>query len=113
LITHGADANSTDNRGETPLHTAAYFGYEEINVEIAAILIAHGTDVNVKDTNGLTVLHKTAAKSHTKMVKLLLAHGADVNVRDGNDQTPLDLAQQSGMFGSDAIVALLKSYMDK
>ena len=48
----GADVNTKDEVGRTPLHVAARKGHKEI----AKLLIAEGADVNTKDENSLTPL---------------------------------------------------------
>ncbi len=50
LIAQGADINTRDNRGGTPLHWAAYYNRKEI----AKLLLMQGADINIKDKNGLT-----------------------------------------------------------
>jgi ankyrin repeat protein len=45
LITHGADLNSRDRFGETPLQASIYFGCQDN----ARILIQHGADLDAHD----------------------------------------------------------------
>jgi hypothetical protein len=42
-LSNGADANTTDRKGFTPLHVARMWGYEEI----VELLLAHGADPNI------------------------------------------------------------------
>ncbi len=52
LIAKGADINTTDSRGGTPLHWAVYYG----NKEIVNFLLMQGANPEKKDINGLTPL---------------------------------------------------------
>lgn len=52
LIENGADVNVKSDEGKTPLHGAAFVGYEEG----VRILLKYGADVNARDENGLTPL---------------------------------------------------------
>ena len=49
-MTKGADVNSKDNYGNTPLHYAVLGGH----TEIAELLIAEGADVNARRDDGMT-----------------------------------------------------------
>ena len=67
------DLEARDNRGYTPLHTAAKDG----NEQICKTLLESGTDPNVhgkKPEYFKTPLHRARSK---KVVKLLLRHGSD------------------------------------
>ena len=79
LIEHGANVNSRNNSGDTPLHFAP-------NIEIAKLLIDNGADVNVRDKSRFTPLHN--AKNY-KIAKLLIDNGADVNARTFYGEIPL------------------------
>ena len=50
LIAKGAYINTTDDKGGTPLHWAAYYGRKDI----AKLLLMQGADINQKDKYGLT-----------------------------------------------------------
>ena len=88
-IAIGADVNSKDESGSTPLHSAADFGHKEV----AELLITKGADVNAKSSDvGWTPLLGAAGKGHKEIVELLIAKGADVNAKNKSGDTPLDLA---------------------
>ena len=72
LIEKGADVNTENDWGCTPLHYAADSGY----VDIAKLLIEHGADVNAKDSDGWTPLHYALKNGHTDVAELLKKHGA-------------------------------------
>lgn len=50
LVKAGADVNSVDSAGQTPLHAAAFWGWNAA----VQFLIDHGANVNAKNTRGLT-----------------------------------------------------------
>jgi ankyrin repeat protein len=85
LIAHGADPRATNERGETPLHTAARHGL----VEMAKLLIASGAPVDATDKDGQTPLHQAAWMGHADMAALLIAHGAAAGRKDATGLTPL------------------------
>ena len=52
LLTHGADINIKNNKGETALITACSF----CNIPVVKLLIEYGADVNMPDLYGNTPL---------------------------------------------------------
>lgn len=88
LVEAGADVNSPDRSGNTPLKRAVHMG----QLETARWLLAHGADANVAASNGLTALHAAVIRNWPEMVDLLLAQGADTAVSDSNGRTPRDWA---------------------
>jgi len=85
----GVDPNvREDDKGATPLHVAAEYGYSEI----VEVLLEHGADPNIRDKYGETPLHVAAAFGNSKVVEVLLEHGADPNARDDYGATPLHYA---------------------
>ena len=52
LIEHGANVNSLDREGRTPLHIAVYYSLEGI----VRILLRNGADINAEDNSGQTPL---------------------------------------------------------
>ncbi len=86
LLDHGAEVNSRNDAGGTPLNGAAPFSC----LAAARVLLARGADVNVRSKDGETPLHGAAIAAHaTEMAELLLAKGADINARDNKGETPL------------------------
>ena len=71
LINAGADINSKDERGRTPLHIAAL----NDRADAVSALIAAGADVNAKDERGQTPLHLAADRGHAKTAKALTDAG--------------------------------------
>ena len=106
LLDKGADLESKDNYGRTPLSLAASYEHEAV----VKLLLATGkVDVDSKDKNGSrTPLSYAAENGHEGIVKLLLAiDGVDVNSMDNDGRTPLWWAAR---MGHEAVVELLHSY---
>eukprot|EP00903_Cladosiphon_okamuranus_P018105 g16662.t1 len=80
--------------GQTPLHDAAYFGYEKI----VAALLSMGADKDVLDNEGYTPLMSAAGEGHVAAVETLLAADADLTRRtlDGLHLSAFDLAALNG-----------------
>ncbi len=93
LLGAGADANTRNVRGETPLHGTS------APAAVAALLQA-GADVNPRDWRGRTPLHNAAetrdagatTEDTVSRVHQLLRAGAEVNARANLGETPLHLA---------------------
>jgi len=84
FITEGADINSTDATGATPLHWAAFNDLPDL----LEFLISHGANIYAHDDDGWTPMHWAKSK---KVLEFLISNGADVNTRDQFGQTPLHL----------------------
>src|SRR5439155_25409685 len=103
LLKKGANVNTADGGGVTPLITAAWNG--DRNAPLVKLLIAHGAAVNAKtgDTfevvkNGpiqlghLTPLQVACGMAGYEAVEALVKAGADVNAKDVRGATPLVFA---------------------
>jgi len=94
LIQRGADVNSINSGGQTPLHFSVkgnYVNYELSNrLKIVELLLNQGANIEIVDRYGRTPLYSaTNSYGVTDIVKLLLEKGADVNVHDVLGYTPL------------------------
>lgn len=85
LLRVGADANTPNNRGVTPLMTAVTHNPD--NTQMMQLVLAAGVDVNAQDNRGMTALMDAARYGRKENVVLLLAHGADPSMRDNQGRT--------------------------
>ena len=99
LLAHGANATSSMNRHETPLH----FSVRKRKFQFVQMLLKDRTNVNAKTNvnvnakNGAdrTPLHLASEDGQVETVRLLLQLRADIDARDTSHSTPLHLALRS------------------
>lgn len=103
LIAKGADANTQNEDGTTPLHAAAYAAVSRPSptsrtvTPVIDALILSGANVNLRDVAGHTPLHTAVWNHHPDTVAIiyaLIAAGANFEMRDNNELTALDHAVQ-------------------
>ena len=87
LLEYGADVESRDDRGRTPLHWAAFS--EAHSAPVVAELLARGADPRARDNAGQAPLHKAVSNWFWEGAVVLLENGADVKAKDGQGRTPL------------------------
>ncbi|PAA93125.1 hypothetical protein BOX15_Mlig019813g1, partial [Macrostomum lignano] len=98
----GAKPNTRNERGETPLHTAAHLGL----AGLAKALLAAGADPNTQMTGCLqpsgesdvtmqTAIHLAICGGHRQLVQTLLV--SDLSVRDSQGNSAFSLALWNGM----------------
>jgi ankyrin repeat protein len=96
LLDAGANPNSVNSSGDTPLLLAAEKSY----TSLADILIRKGADVNIANNNGITALHRAAGSGNTAgLAEILLNEGANVEARSSEkfgEMTPLHWAADDG-----------------
>lgn len=107
LLSYNPLINIKNDKGQTPLHKAAYYGYRNLsrinilseeakdNYSLVELLLNNNADVNIKDDKGETPLHLAAAEGNSNIVSFLLEHGADPNITSIDNKTPLDLANDN------------------
>lgn len=78
LINSGADVNSFDAHGSTPLCCAVRMH----KLPIVELLLEHGAQLEISDKEGYTPLLLAAEKGSLAIVRALLKTGANVNTRD-------------------------------
>ncbi|KAK9090498.1 hypothetical protein Sjap_023675 [Stephania japonica] len=78
LLEQGADIDSRDQDGFTPLHKAV-IGKKET---VISHLLRKGANPNVKDKDGATPLHYAVQVGGFQTVKLLIKYKVDVNAAD-------------------------------
>jgi len=126
LLDKGADINSRDNGGVSPLlfavgrrdsatvqllarrgadleveskqnkMTPLLLAIETGQRDSVAYLLDKGAQVNGKNSDGLTPLMSASEKGDSKLVKLLLEHGADPGAEDNLGRTAAARAEQHG-----------------
>ena len=96
----GADVNTTNKRGDTPLIYAV-----KIQVpEIVSMLTAMNADVNTGNAVGTTALHYAAAFDNKEIATILLELKADVFIADKTSKTPVHIACR---YGSKNVLKLI------
>jgi len=86
LVGQGADVNTQNDFGGTPLMDAAQLNY----VDMCRFLIGRGARVNVKDIESETALFRAAAAGAIVILDLLIEAGADVHARNTLDESILE-----------------------
>ena len=132
LLENGADVNAANDRGEAPLHRAAWKGY----AVYFQFLLDHGADPNLTDNRGRTPLDRVAASARAALelatlnrpdaagrtplhralaqgdaaaAQSLLERGADPNLRDSDGNTPLMLGILQGGLSAALAETLLEN----
>lgn len=103
LIDAGADVNSQDEKGGSPLDHASYRGYPDIVKK----LLAKKAVVDIKDKYDSTPLATAANYGHIEIVKMLISAGADVNRQDDFPGTTALIYAVNGWVDSAELVNLL------
>lgn len=92
LLAQGANVNTYDATGRTPLMLAT----EQGKTATVQLLLKRGAQVNPQRDDGRTALMLAVEGDAPELVKLLLDHGADANTRTRAGDTPLTTAIMRG-----------------
>lgn len=94
LISSGADINSVNRMGRTPLHIAIREG----QMEVFNLLIDKGANINIDSTKGVrqSPLLFAVDLEKIEVVELLIEKGADINAVDLRGDNALSLAKRKG-----------------
>lgn len=93
LLEAGANVNTSDDQGRSPMMVAAMYG----RVGIMQQFIQFEAEINSADLGGMTALHYACAQGELAAVTELLRHGADVNCMENTAHaSPLYLAVIQG-----------------
>ena len=74
----GADVNTPNNNGCTPVYVAAQNGH----TDAIRLLAENGADVNTPNNNGCTPVYVAAQNGHVNVIRVLANLGANVNTPD-------------------------------
>ncbi|RWA06832.1 hypothetical protein EKO27_g8273, partial [Xylaria grammica] len=88
LLVNGAYADVKDDFGGTPLHWAAYSGY---NAGIQ-LLLDHGANIEALDEDWAKPLHMAIRYGGVSVINQLLNNGAKLHAEDSHGRTALDWA---------------------
>ena len=96
LLDHGANVDSSDRFGRTPLMCALdrllRCRRDGSAYEIIAFLCVKGANVNLKDARGNTAFHRVCAAGIPKLMNLFLSElGADMNTPNGDGMMPVSI----------------------
>jgi ankyrin repeat protein len=92
LLAEGADIDTTDRHGNTPLMIASKIG----NPRMLRIILAHSPDVNTKNNRGETSLMIAAENGQYEVAKNLVEKGAEKYAKNEAGFTPAELAARNG-----------------
>lgn len=91
LIVNGANVDTFDEYGHTPLYTALLSNQSNI----ASYLYERTASINMISPQGDTLLHKAVTERRPYLVDTLLQFGANVSITDKKGYTPLFRAIQN------------------
>lgn len=92
LLRRGANVNTANAKGNSPLHTAVRYK----PLALVEFLLSRGADVDAVGVEGRTPLHEAALAKHSKSMALLLSQGANPNILDHQGCFPLHIAAYVG-----------------
>jgi len=91
LLKWGANPNSVNKKGNTPLHLAAMLGLDDY----IKMLIHYGAKVDNKNLSGTTALMMAALSAHNlTAVLILLKAGANPRIKDNDNRDAIDIARE-------------------
>jgi ankyrin repeat protein len=85
LYKRGADINTVNDFGGTPLSDAVSLGY----VELVRVLLERGARVEGLFSSNEPILHEAVRSGKPEIIHLLIAHGANIHSKNSLDETPL------------------------
>jgi len=106
LVSKGADVNTPDLQGWTPLTSAARQRHDK-TIEL---LVELGADPNKADGNGMTPIAAAMMRDHVASIEMLVEKGADLEVPGQQGYRPLALAIADKKY--EAAKALMKGGAD-
>lgn len=95
LLAKGANVNTRDGRGATPLQMAANLGF----IDGVSVLVGAKADVNAANDAGETPLITAVHRRDVPMLRILLKAGADPDRADNSGRSARDYAEIEGRSG--------------
>jgi ankyrin repeat protein len=92
LLKMGASIHARNSQGQTPLHTAAFYGF----YKLVDLFLRVGGDPEANDNNDETPLLTAIWQSRVSVVELLLTRKVKLDLRTKLGSTPLTLAAWRG-----------------
>lgn len=92
LLAGGAEIETIDENGNTPLMLASKIG----NLRMFRIIMAHNPNLNTRNKNSETALIIAAEHGQTEIVRSLIQKGANPNLINQSGFTPAELAKRNG-----------------
>ena len=115
LLGDGADVNTADQNGMTPLHFAANYDYSEESDRIGetiTLLLEAGADVNLVNEDGWTPMHYAVFRMiDCNLQERLIGAGADLLIRNKEGQMPIHIPLEFGRTND--VRFLARFYEDK
>ena len=105
LLESGADVNTVDRHGNSPISESAAFNC----VECLKLLVKAGADVNLRNKAASTPLLRATFQQNSR-VQLLIDAGTDVNIADNSGYTPIMVVANRCNYQQ--VESLLKSGAD-
>lgn len=100
LIFNGADVNSINTDGNTPLMLVlktilqvSHYKSKNIALKIIQLLIECNANINIQNGDGKTILIESVIANEYEIIKLLLEKNAQVQLKDNKGLTALDHAR--------------------
>lgn len=106
LLLQGVDVDAVGPDGWRIIHSAAFFGFSEMILE----LLRAGADPNSRDRLEMTPLHLASSLGRLDAVKMLVECGADPTATDKKGLRALDVAVTSRNI---AVAEYLENFVDK
>jgi len=95
LLEKGADINTENIAGVTPLHIIARSDHKDADRILALMIRNTNLNINAKDLEGYTPLMRAVEYEKIEMIKKLVELKADLNVKNNYGFTVVDLAKMS------------------
>lgn len=92
LLAEGADVDTVNQNGDTPLMLASKIG----NPRILRIILAHNPNINAKNNNGETALMIASKNGQHHVAQELIHRGANLYERNYQGLNSVELAARNG-----------------